>query len=82
MPAPPRGPARLTGPRPGAVGLAASLVSPALLRGGRRTSPNVRGAFLGRAPSRDVWGEHFDVGHRTFQLEPGGHADHEAKLCH
>ncbi|WP_413802249.1 cation diffusion facilitator family transporter [Streptomyces iranensis] len=27
-------------------------------------------------------GEHFDVGHCTFQLEPGGHADHEAKLCH
>ncbi|MFE5124746.1 cation diffusion facilitator family transporter [Streptomyces sp. NPDC056669] len=27
-------------------------------------------------------GNHFDVGHCTFQLEPGGHADHEAKLCH
>ncbi|MBL1100961.1 cation diffusion facilitator family transporter [Streptomyces coffeae] len=27
-------------------------------------------------------GQHFDVGHCTFQLEPGGHADHEAKLCH
>lgn len=27
-------------------------------------------------------GEHFDVEHCTFQLEPGGHAAHEAKLCH
>lgn len=27
-------------------------------------------------------GEHFDVTHCTFQLEPGGHAEHEAKLCH
>ncbi|WP_432012514.1 cation diffusion facilitator family transporter [Streptomyces cucumeris] len=27
-------------------------------------------------------GRHFDVAHCTFQLEPGGHADHEAKLCH
>ncbi|MGP3951620.1 cation diffusion facilitator family transporter [Streptomyces sp. 7N604] len=27
-------------------------------------------------------GEHFDVGHCTFQLEPVGHAEHEAKLCH
>ncbi|MDW6058822.1 cation diffusion facilitator family transporter [Streptomyces sp. NPDC059679] len=27
-------------------------------------------------------GEHFDVAHCTFQLEPGGHAEHEAKLCH
>ncbi|MBB5936664.1 cation diffusion facilitator family transporter [Streptomyces zagrosensis] len=27
-------------------------------------------------------GEHFDVDHCTFQLEPGGHAAHEAKLCH
>ncbi|MER7788870.1 cation diffusion facilitator family transporter [Streptomyces sp. NPDC097640] len=27
-------------------------------------------------------GEHFDVSHCTFQLEPGGHAEHEAKLCH
>ncbi|MEV0910713.1 cation diffusion facilitator family transporter [Streptomyces hokutonensis] len=27
-------------------------------------------------------GDHFDVEHCTFQLEPGGHADHEAKLCH
>ena len=26
-------------------------------------------------------GDHFDVGHCTFQLEPGGHAEHEAKLC-
>ena len=26
-------------------------------------------------------GEHFDVAHCTFQLEPGGHADHEARLC-
>ncbi|OKI00653.1 cation transporter [Streptomyces sp. CB02923] len=24
---------------------------------------------------------HFDVGHCTFQLEPGGHAEHEAQLC-
>ncbi|MGP3982358.1 cation diffusion facilitator family transporter [Streptomyces sp. KR80] len=27
-------------------------------------------------------GEHFDVGHCTFQLEPAGHAEHEVKLCH
>jgi cobalt-zinc-cadmium efflux system protein len=27
-------------------------------------------------------GHHFDVEHCTFQLEPGGHAVHEAKLCH
>lgn len=27
-------------------------------------------------------GAHFDVAHCTFQLEPGGHAEHEAKLCH
>ncbi|RFU83159.1 cation transporter [Streptomyces triticagri] len=27
-------------------------------------------------------GEHFDVEHCTFQLEPGGHAEHEAGLCH
>ncbi|TDC76243.1 cation diffusion facilitator family transporter [Streptomyces hainanensis] len=27
-------------------------------------------------------GEHFDVAHCTFQLEPRGHAAHEAGLCH
>ncbi|MFJ3982052.1 cation diffusion facilitator family transporter [Streptomyces fungicidicus] len=27
-------------------------------------------------------GAHFDVEHCTFQLEPGGHAAHEARLCH
>ncbi|MFJ8187814.1 cation diffusion facilitator family transporter [Streptomyces sp. NPDC096105] len=27
-------------------------------------------------------GDHFDVQHCTFQLEPGGHAEHEARLCH
>lgn len=27
-------------------------------------------------------GEHFDVEHCTFQLEPVGHAEHEARLCH
>lgn len=27
-------------------------------------------------------GDHFDVAHCTFQLEPSGHAEHEAKLCH
>ncbi|MDX3855562.1 cation diffusion facilitator family transporter [Streptomyces sp. AK02-01A] len=26
-------------------------------------------------------GHHFDVEHCTFQLEPRGHAEHEAKLC-
>jgi cobalt-zinc-cadmium efflux system protein len=26
-------------------------------------------------------GDHFDVEHCTFQLEPAGHAQHEAKLC-
>ncbi|MFD4570860.1 cation diffusion facilitator family transporter [Streptomyces sp. NPDC058417] len=27
-------------------------------------------------------GDHFDVDHCTFQLEPGGHAAHEERLCH
>lgn len=27
-------------------------------------------------------GDHFDVEHCTFQLEPMGHAEHEANLCH
>ncbi|MFI9202136.1 cation diffusion facilitator family transporter [Streptomyces sp. NPDC053048] len=27
-------------------------------------------------------GEHFAVEHCTFQLEPSGHAEHEARLCH
>jgi cobalt-zinc-cadmium efflux system protein len=27
-------------------------------------------------------GTHFDVEHCTFQLEPAGHAEHEARLCH
>ncbi|MCF3121667.1 cation transporter [Streptomyces arenae] len=27
-------------------------------------------------------GDHFDVEHCTFQLEPSGHAQHEAKVCH
>ncbi|MFE7133579.1 cation diffusion facilitator family transporter [Streptomyces sp. NPDC057638] len=27
-------------------------------------------------------GDHFDVAHCTFQLEPVGHAQHEANLCH
>ncbi|MDX3243294.1 cation diffusion facilitator family transporter [Streptomyces sp. ME18-1-4] len=27
-------------------------------------------------------GHHFDVEHCTFQLEPSGHAQHEARLCH
>ncbi|ONK10016.1 cation diffusion facilitator family transporter [Streptomyces sp. MP131-18] len=27
-------------------------------------------------------GEHFDVAHCTFQLEPSGHAAHEVGLCH
>ncbi|MFI7407827.1 cation diffusion facilitator family transporter [Streptomyces sp. NPDC049627] len=27
-------------------------------------------------------GHHFDVEHCTFQLEPVGHAEHEARLCH
>ncbi|WP_037673386.1 cation diffusion facilitator family transporter [Streptomyces griseus] len=27
-------------------------------------------------------GDHFDVEHCTFQLEPRGHAEHEARLCH
>ncbi|MFF0739847.1 cation diffusion facilitator family transporter [Streptomyces sp. NPDC004111] len=31
---------------------------------------------------QDCLGDHFDVEHCTFQLEPGGHAAHEAKLCH
>jgi cobalt-zinc-cadmium efflux system protein len=31
---------------------------------------------------RECLGDHFDVEHCTFQLEPGGHAEHEAGLCH
>ncbi|MBA0052276.1 cation transporter [Streptomyces sp. AJS327] len=31
---------------------------------------------------RTCLGDHFDVEHCTFQLEPQGHAEHEAKLCH
>ncbi|MGV9641781.1 cation diffusion facilitator family transporter [Streptomyces sp. NPDC003333] len=27
-------------------------------------------------------GDHFDVEHCTFQLEPAGHAQHESRLCH
>lgn len=27
-------------------------------------------------------GEHFDVEHCTFQLEPAGHAAHEVRVCH
>ncbi|MBW1595975.1 cation diffusion facilitator family transporter [Streptomyces sp. JJ38] len=27
-------------------------------------------------------GDHFDVEHCTFQLEPHGHAEHEARVCH
>ncbi|MFD7552646.1 cation diffusion facilitator family transporter [Streptomyces sp. NPDC059578] len=27
-------------------------------------------------------GDHFDVAHCTFQLEPSGHAAHEARVCH
>ena len=27
-------------------------------------------------------GDHFAVEHCTFQLEPAGHAEHEARLCH
>ncbi|MGW7516555.1 cation diffusion facilitator family transporter [Streptomyces sp. NPDC054796] len=31
---------------------------------------------------QECLGDHFDVEHCTFQLEPRGHAAHEAKLCH
>ncbi|MCF6525191.1 cation diffusion facilitator family transporter [Streptomyces sp. JJ36] len=31
---------------------------------------------------QECLGEHFDVEHCTFQLEPHGHAAHEARLCH
>ncbi|GAB3645942.1 cation diffusion facilitator family transporter [Streptomyces sparsus] len=31
---------------------------------------------------QDCLGTHFDVEHCTFQLEPHGHAQHEARLCH
>ncbi|MFD5378157.1 cation diffusion facilitator family transporter [Streptomyces griseoincarnatus] len=31
---------------------------------------------------QDCLGDHFDVQHCTFQLEPSGHAEHEARLCH
>ncbi|EGX54809.1 efflux protein [Streptomyces zinciresistens K42] len=27
-------------------------------------------------------GDHFDVGHCTFQMEPAGHAEHESRVCH
>ncbi|NED56873.1 cation transporter, partial [Micromonospora aurantiaca] len=31
---------------------------------------------------QECLGGHFDVEHCTFQLEPSGHAPHEAGLCH
>ncbi|MFF3705661.1 cation diffusion facilitator family transporter [Streptomyces phaeochromogenes] len=31
---------------------------------------------------RTCLGEHFDVEHCTFQLEPDGHAAHELRVCH
>ncbi|GAA3209906.1 cation diffusion facilitator family transporter [Streptomyces thermocoprophilus] len=31
---------------------------------------------------QECLGGHFDVEHCTFQLEPAGHAEHEARLCH
>ncbi|MET7640056.1 cation diffusion facilitator family transporter [Streptomyces sp. NPDC005438] len=31
---------------------------------------------------QECLGEHFAVEHCTFQLEPRGHAEHEARLCH
>jgi cobalt-zinc-cadmium efflux system protein len=31
---------------------------------------------------QDCLGGHFDVEHCTFQLEPSGHREHEAHLCH
>ncbi|ANW17236.1 cation diffusion facilitator family transporter [Streptomyces clavuligerus] len=31
---------------------------------------------------QECLGDHFDVAHCTFQLEPAGHAAHEAGLCH
>ncbi|MFE2263792.1 cation diffusion facilitator family transporter [Streptomyces griseosporeus] len=31
---------------------------------------------------QECLGGHFDVEHCTFQLEPVGHAEHEARLCH
>ncbi|MBN0048630.1 cation transporter [Streptomyces actuosus] len=31
---------------------------------------------------QECLGGHFDVEHCTFQLEPGGHAEHEARLCY
>ncbi|MFJ7423595.1 cation diffusion facilitator family transporter [Streptomyces uncialis] len=31
---------------------------------------------------QECLGDHFDVEHCTFQLEPGGHAAHEGKVCH
>ncbi|NLU68872.1 cation diffusion facilitator family transporter [Streptomyces sp. HNM0574] len=31
---------------------------------------------------QECLGGHFDVEHCTFQLEPRGHAEHEANLCH
>jgi cobalt-zinc-cadmium efflux system protein len=31
---------------------------------------------------QECLGDHFDVAHCTFQLEPGGHAEHEARVCH
>lgn len=31
---------------------------------------------------QECLGSHFDVEHCTFQLEPHGHAQHEARVCH
>ncbi|WP_328379423.1 cation diffusion facilitator family transporter [Streptomyces sp. NBC_01020] len=48
-------------------------------------SPDTLGAIGHEKMLHDLQGclgAHFDVAHCTFQLEPGGHAEHEAKLCH
>ncbi|MBO1329687.1 cation diffusion facilitator family transporter [Streptomyces sp. VRA16 Mangrove soil] len=48
-------------------------------------SPDVLGAIGNEKMLHELQGclgDHFDVEHCTFQLEPTGHAEHEAKLCH
>ncbi|KUJ70748.1 cation transporter [Streptomyces albus subsp. albus] len=47
-------------------------------------SPRVLGSVGHERMLHDLQGclgEHFDVRHCTFQLEPGGHAEHEARPC-
>lgn len=47
-----------------------------------RETLNAKGAERVLRDLHDCLGTHFDVDHCTFQLEPHGHARHEARVCH